>query len=137
MKDVTIIKYGDPLKGAYDSVEKANVEILAKVTSQAKSLSPVDKGKLRGSLMWKTDKQAGGYEKGNKLQEHPKPLSGVVGSATEYAAYVEFGTRRQRAQPFLRPAVIIEVNGPNGLNTMKQESIKAMTKALLKGRKTL
>lgn len=29
----------------------------------------------------------------------------VVGSNVEYAAYVEYGTSRQQAQPYIRPAV--------------------------------
>lgn len=38
----------------------------------------------------------------------PKQQSSVVYTTTEYAPYVEFGTRKMRAQPFMRPA--IEVN---------------------------
>jgi hypothetical protein len=37
------------------------------------------------------------------------------------------------AQPYLRPAVILEIFGPNGQNVMKKESIEAMKKALSQG----
>lgn len=32
-------------------------------------------------------------------------LTGIVGATKEYAPYVEFGTRKMRAQPFLKPAL--------------------------------
>ena len=37
----------------------------------------------------------------DKLSEKPKKGEALVGNATEYAAYVNFGTSRQAAQPFL------------------------------------
>jgi HK97 gp10 family phage protein len=136
-KDVKVIKYGDPKKGAEESVDNGNLELVIRVAAQAKALTPVDSGILRNSIMWKVPGKNGGRTEGNVLQVEPKKDSGIVGSATEYAAYVEFGTRRQAAQPYLRPAVQIEVMGPNGANVMKEESIKAMTEALTKGRKLL
>ena len=134
-KSVTIISYGDPTKGAQASIEAANLELVIKVAATAKSLCPVDEGLLRNSIMWKTPKQSGLPAEGKAFSAEPGKGDGIVGSATEYAAYVEFGTRRQRAQPYLRPAVAIEVLGPNGAKTMSQESVIEMTKALNKGRK--
>ena len=134
---VEIIKYGDTLKGSTDSVTLGNIELVMRVTAQAKTLCPVRKGQLRGSLMWKVPGFEGGHEEGNVIEQNPGKGDGLVGTATEYAAYVEFGTRYMDAQPYLRPAVTIEVFGPNGLNTMKEASIKAMTKALTTGRKTI
>jgi len=135
-KLVTIISYGDLTKAAMNSVERANTELLMRVTSTAKSLTPVDSGILRNSIMWKTDKHTGGHEEGDRVKHEPKKGDGVVGSATEYAAYQEFGTRRMKAQPYLRPAVTLEILGPNGQNTMKKESIDAFAAELTKGRKT-
>ena len=134
---VKVIKYGNSEKGADNSVERGNIELLMKVTAQAKQLSPWLSGILRNSIMWKTDKSEGGHEKGNKLQYEPKKGEGVVGSATEYAASVEFGTRHQTAQPYLRPAVQLEVFGSNGANTMKDACVKEMKEALSKGKKTI
>lgn len=37
----------------------------------------------------------------------------IVGSDKEYAAYVEFGTYKMEAQPYLRPAVKAVVNNPD------------------------
>ena len=50
---------------------------------------PVDTGNLRGSITYEVD--AGG----NAV---------YIGTNVEYAPYVELGTSRQKAQPFLRPA---------------------------------
>lgn len=53
----------------------------------AKRLCPVDTGRLRNSITHTHDDEAA-----------------YIGTNVEYAPYVEFGTRRQTAQPFLRPA---------------------------------
>ena len=50
---------------------------------------PVDTGNLRGSIAYEVD--AGD----NAV---------YIGTNVEYAPYVELGTSRQKAQPFLRPA---------------------------------
>jgi HK97 gp10 family phage protein len=55
----------------------------------AKKLCPVDTGNLRNSITHVTEGDSAVY----------------VGTNTEYAAYVELGTSRTRAQPYLRPAV--------------------------------
>lgn len=127
---VEIIVYGNPLKGSKESVRNANIELLARVTATAKGLCPVDSGFLKNSIMWKTPGQEGGHEDGKILQAEPEKDGGIVGSAMEYAIYVEFGTRKMGAQPYLRPAIVLEIFGPNGKNTMTEESIKAMAKAL-------
>ena len=50
---------------------------------------PVDTGNLRGSITYEVDAA------GNAV---------YIGTNVEYAPYVELGTSRQKAQPFLRPA---------------------------------
>lgn len=57
------------------------------IESQAKSITPVDTGNLRSSI-------------NHKVLEN----EAQVGTNTDYAPHVEFGTSRQRAQPYLRPA---------------------------------
>ena len=54
----------------------------------AKRLSPVDTGTLRNSI---THTTSGETE--------------YIGTNVEYAPYVEMGTSRTRAQPFLQPAI--------------------------------
>ena len=59
-----------------------------KAETYAKQLCPVDTGNLRNSI---THKQ---------FDENTE----VIGTNVEYAPYVELGTRKMRARPYLRPA---------------------------------
>lgn len=63
-----------------------------RVEATAKRLCPVDTGRLRASIS-------------HEIQTDSHGLIGVVGSNVEYASFVEFGTSRSRAQPYLRPAL--------------------------------
>lgn len=71
-------------------------------SQKARSLAPVDTGKLRESINYVVipDDQLGWQV--------------VVYAATDYALYVEYGTVNSPAQPFLRPAVYSRV-GSSGL----------------------
>lgn len=60
------------------------------IEAQAKALAPVDTGRLRDSI---TTQQFTDYV--------------LVGTNVEYAPYVEYGSSRSVAQPYLRPAVDI------------------------------
>ena len=60
----------------------------AEVERGAKRLAPVDTGNLRNSI--------GTSQRG--------PLTVEVGPTAAYGAYVEFGTYRMRAQPYMGPA---------------------------------
>ena len=62
------------------------------VEGHAKYYVPVDTGNLRSSIGTEGDN--------NKA---------IVGASAEYAAYVEFGTVRMEAQPYMRPAVYSHV----------------------------
>lgn len=61
------------------------------VEAQAKALTTVDTGLLRDSITHKAEIVNG-------------ELIGIIGTPTEYAPHVEYGTRFQKAQPFLLPA---------------------------------
>ena len=74
----------DVLKGLQQNIEKAALTL----EKNAKQNCPVDTGKLRASIT---------TEVGN--------LEAEVGTNVEYAPYVEFGTSKQSAQPFMRPAL--------------------------------
>ena len=58
--------------------------------SEAKLRSAVDTGNLRSSIAHKVDK---------------KELATYLGSNVEYALFVEKGTVKMKAQPFLTPAI--------------------------------
>jgi HK97 gp10 family phage protein len=68
------------------------------VESRAKMLCPVDTGRLRSSITSAVEKEG-------------DTIVGVVGTNVEYASYVEFGTSRLEAHPFLIPAVYAVLGG--------------------------
>lgn len=70
------------------SVETSLEQLARQTTVDAKKLSPVDFGFLRASI------------RAEKIGEYSWEVATNVG----YGLYVEFGTRRNKAQPFLRPA---------------------------------
>lgn len=63
-----------------------------KVEAAAKRLCPVDTGRLRSSVTHETGKDQQG------------PVA-RVGTNVEYGPFVELGTSRMTAKPFLRPAL--------------------------------
>jgi len=77
-------------------VNKTALETGLIVEGDAKLLSPVDTGRLAGSIT--TTEQ--------------KPGVVYVGTNVEYAPYMEFGTSKTDAQPFLRPA-LLKAKGAN------------------------
>ncbi len=83
--------YGDKIvKNVNSGTIKALIRSGNIVKATAKLLSPVDTGLLRSSIYQKLDK--------------PR-LTEEVYTNTEYASHVEFGTKTQRAQPYMRPAL--------------------------------
>lgn len=63
-----------------------------KVEGAAKRLCPVDTGRLRSSIT-------------NAIGHDEQGLVAVIGTNVEYAAFVELGTSKMPAQPYLRPAL--------------------------------
>lgn len=75
------------------------------IRDDAKTICPVDTGSLRSSI---------------RLQVRPKPTSHSIsygvsaggyvtnpktGLKVNYASYIEYGTRKMRPQPYMRPAI--------------------------------
>lgn len=76
----------------------------------AKTMSPVDTGANRASIYTKT--KAGGRAPAQwtgviyvDLPEPHDQLEAIVGPTTEYGIFLELGTSRRAATPFLTPAV--------------------------------
>ena len=59
------------------------------VETHSKILCPVDTGFLRNSIQ----------------VDSVTPVEAIIAPHTEYAEHVEFGTERQAAQPYMRPAL--------------------------------
>ena len=73
-----------------EELGKAVRDLVLLVEAEAKKRCPVDTGKLRASITPVIQSWAAGY----------------VGTNTAYAPYVEYGTRKMPAQPFLEPAFL-------------------------------
>lgn len=112
--DITInANFGDLSENLDEAILRALERVGSQAEGYAADLAPVDTGRLRNSLTHRVDADKKVY----------------VGTAAEYAAYVEFGTGKyasggrqtpwvykddkgqwhythgQRAQPFLKPAL--------------------------------
>lgn len=79
-----------------DASKKIETEVIRatetrayQIEADSKRNTPVDTGRLRGSI--NTDIENGG-------------LRALIGTNIDYAPFVELGTSRQPAQPFLFPA---------------------------------
>lgn len=87
-----------------------------KIEQQAKLAAPVDTGLLRNSIYTVTYGQSGrpqadaaaqAVRKGSNLGPEPaadNDLTAIVAVGAEYGIYVELGTVRSPAQPYLLPA---------------------------------
>lgn len=76
-------------RGIVRAIDRALEEIGLAGEGFAKAKCPVDTGNLRNSITHVTA---------------PGEDAVYIGTNVEYAAYVEFGTSRTAAQPYLRPA---------------------------------
>lgn len=78
----------DAVKGGIrGAMQRALERIGMEAEGYAKDLCPVDTGRLRGSITHTTDEAAA-----------------YIGTNVEYGKYVELGTVKMAAQPFLSPA---------------------------------
>jgi HK97 gp10 family phage protein len=81
--------FGDKaIQGMEQAVSLALEASALLVEGQAKALAPVDTGNLRNSITHEVEGQ-----------------EAKVGTNVEYAPFVELGTSKQAAQPYLNPAL--------------------------------
>jgi HK97 gp10 family phage protein len=81
-------------KACPEAAKKAITKAALLVEKEAKLKCPVDTGRLRSSITHEITEEMGGNANG-----------AVVGTNVEYSEHVEFGTKRQKAQPYLIPAL--------------------------------
>ncbi len=98
-------------QAATNDIEQALVNSALFVERDAKVKAPVDTGRLRSSLT---------HAEENFGSDTPAV---TVGTSVEYAKFVEFGTTRQSAKPYLYPALIEN----------KQKILREIAKAFRKG----
>jgi HK97 gp10 family phage protein len=85
---VDVKDFSKDVKSAYEQARERSLEIIGLTAEKyAKEITPVDTGRLRNSITHKVD--------GKEV---------YIGTNVEYAPHVEYGTIKQQAQPFLRPA---------------------------------
>lgn len=108
MDNIKLELHTDEILRALDSqVEAALTAVGMQAETYAKQLAPVDTGRLRNSITHELDTA-------NKAV--------IIGTAVEYAPYVELGTSRQKAQPYLKPAIINNLSEYKNIveNTLKK-----------------
>lgn len=80
----------DEVKTEVNGAAARALEMIGLVAERyAKMKCPVDTGRLRNSITHETD-----------------PETVYIGTNVEYAPYVELGTHRQKAKPYLKPAML-------------------------------
>lgn len=126
-------KTQDALIAIKGATEKMLLEVGIRLSNQAKLLAPVKYGQLRNSISVAT-KDITGINLNNQQGEKAPPLKSeglkdrevYVGSNVEHAVYMEYGTKRTHARPFLAPAKEIVINGATGEEIMKKYNIEEM-----------
>ena len=85
---ITITDNSDDVKNAYEQARERSLEMIGLTAEKyAKAIVPVDTGRLRNSITHEVEDKAV-----------------YIGTNVEYAPPIEYGTIKQKAQPFLIPA---------------------------------
>jgi HK97 gp10 family phage protein len=134
------LKYGDPKKAVKLALNPSSLNIGVAIASQAKLLAPVDHGQLRNSLSVSTLKETKLLN--NKSGEFAEALDtqglkeneAYVGSNTDHTIFMEYGTVKTPAQPFLRPSAELIVDRKSAGDIIAKYGKEAMDKEF-QGRK--
>lgn len=98
-----------------------------KITQQVKTVVKKNGNELKNRMVRKADFKKG-YQTGTTKRSITEQISAggmavTVGPTTEYAPYLEYGTRFMEAQPFVRPAWTEQVpKFVNDLNKIIKEN---------------
>ena len=88
MAKVDVKDYSKLVMSAYEHARERSLEIIGLTAEKyAKEIVPVDTGRLRNSITHEVEDKAV-----------------YIGTNVEYAPPIEYGTIKQKAQPFLAPA---------------------------------
>ena len=134
----TRIKYGDPKKAVKLAISPSSLDIGVAIASQAKLLAPVDHGQLRNSLSVSTigeTKLLNDDPGGQALELNTQGLKqgeAYVGSNTDHAIHIEYGTIKMVAQPFLRPSAELIVDRKTPADVVAKYCNEEMEKELKK-----
>ena len=92
-------------RGLLNEAEKAIREIAVKIRDDAKRFCPVDTGSLKKSIRLGVTARPAGNIRIIQVRAGGYVTNPKTGRKVDYASHVEFGTSRQRPQPFMRPAI--------------------------------
>jgi len=130
------IKYGNVKTAVANGKEITNLMIGAAIASQAKLLAPVDYGQLRNSLSASNLRETKLLnnmegEKADALDTQGlKDDEVYVGSNSDHAIFQEYGTVKQPAQPYLRPAMEAVVQRKTPAEIFEKYGREAMDREL-------
>ena len=130
------LKYGDPKKAVKAGVTVSNLSIGVAIASQAKLLAPVDLGQLRNSLSASNLRETKllnnmSGEKAEALDTQGlKDDEVYAGSNSDHAIFQEYGTVKQPAQPYLRPAMEAVVQRKTPAEIFEKYGREAMDREL-------
>lgn len=94
-------KLAELLASPQGAIAKELLKLGLQIEARAKDLCPVDTGRLRSSIT-------------SALEEEGDTIVAVIGTDVEYAPFIEFGTQRMEAQPFLVPAAYAVLQSRGG-----------------------
>jgi hypothetical protein len=138
------LKYGDPKKAVKLALHPSSLNIGVAIASQAKLLAPVDNGQLRNSLSASTLKETKLLNKGGFSTKGPmeyaeeldtqglKANEAYVGSNSDHAIHMEYGTIKAVAQPFLRPSAELIIDRKTPADVVAKYCNEQMEKELKK-----
>lgn len=137
------LKYGDPKKAVKLAINPSSLNIGVAIASQAKLLVPVDHGQLRNSVSVSTLKETkllnkGGFTPKTSPMEYGEELDtrglkdgeAYVGANSDHAIFMEYGTIKAVAQPFLRPSAELIVEGKKAGEIIEKYCNEQMEKEL-------
>ena len=139
------LKYGDPKKAVKLALNPSSLNIGVAIASQAKLLAPVDHGQLRNSISVSTLKETkllndGRFSPKTSPMEYAEELDtqglkaneAYVGSNTDHAIHLEYGTIKMVAQPFLRPSAELIIDKKTPADVVAKYCNEEMEKELKK-----
>ena len=89
MADVVVHDYSlDAIEAKNRAIQTALEMIGQQAEGYVAALTPVDTGRLRGSITHAVE-----------------DTSAIISTNVEYSVYVEMGTKRTKAQPYMKPGV--------------------------------
>lgn len=95
------------LEKALDPAAVKGVKEVAKaIRNDAKEICPVDTGSLKKSIRVGTYAKTAGHTHSIRVTAGGHVTNPKTKRKVDYASDVEFGTSKQRAQPFMRPAIV-------------------------------